>query len=68
MREVEAAEDKLSLRHTRKWLAPANTDARPTMHAMSARGKKVGVTMFPATQSKSIAPAVSDDFPLLPTI
>lgn len=53
MRDVDAAEDRLSLRKTRKWLIPANTEARPTMLAMSARGRKVGVTMLPAKDIQS---------------
>lgn len=46
--ETAAAAERLSPRHTRTWLVPANTEAKPTMHAIRASGKKVGVILFPA--------------------
>jgi hypothetical protein len=46
--ETAAAAERLSPRHTRTWLVPANTEAKPTMDAIRASGKKVGVILFPA--------------------
>jgi hypothetical protein len=48
IKAVAAAAARLSVRHTRTWWVPANLDAIVTQHAMSASGRKIDVTAFPA--------------------
>ncbi len=51
MREAADAAARLSLRQTRRWWVPVSTEASPTTLAMSAMGRKNGVTTFPATRT-----------------
>lgn len=44
---VAAAAAKLSVRQMRTWWSPANTEARPAMHAIKTTGMKMGVTTLP---------------------
>lgn len=51
MAAAAAAPARDSVRHTRKWWAPAKVEANPTMLAINTNNRKVGVATFPANQS-----------------
>jgi hypothetical protein len=48
IKDVAAAAARLSILHTRMWCVPAKTEANPTMQAISANSKNMGVIELPA--------------------
>lgn len=49
--EVAAAAARVSVRHSRKWWAPANVEAMPTTLAINANVKNADVTLLPGSFS-----------------